>query len=70
LCISNANKKEAIQNTRSMIGPNMGLDHALKKEIIKQKLLTIYRKNSLQLKKWEKKQLYTTQYNLDSTTTI
>jgi hypothetical protein len=39
-----ANKKEVIQNIRSRRGPNMESEHFLQKVIIKQKLLTIYRK--------------------------
>jgi len=39
-----ANKKEVIQNIRSRRGPNMEYEHFLEKVIIKQKLLTMYRK--------------------------
>jgi len=40
----NAHEKEAIQTIRSRRGPNMDSEHFLQKVIIKQKLLTIYRK--------------------------
>jgi hypothetical protein len=46
-------KKEIIPNIRSRRGPTMDTDHFFLKVIIKQKLLIIYRKTALQLKKIE-----------------
>jgi hypothetical protein len=53
----NANKKEVIQNIRSMKGPNMDSDHFLHTLINKENLLAIYRKKALQFKKWNKANL-------------
>jgi len=55
----NANKKEIIQNIRSMRGPNMDSDRFLQKVISKQKLLTISRNIALQFKN-AIKQIYKT----------
>jgi len=55
-----ANKKEVIQSIRSRRGPNMDSEHFLQKVIIKQKLLTIYRKK-LDNSKKAIKQIHKTQ---------
>ena len=49
--------KELIQDTKQMRGPNMDSDYCLQEVIIKQKLLTIYRKTVLQNKKQNKTNL-------------
>lgn len=49
--------KKVIQGIRSTKGPNTDSDNFLQKVTIKQKLLRIYRKKALKLKKWNKTNL-------------
>jgi len=50
----NQNKKEAIEDVRSLRGPSINSDHYLLKIILKQKLPNIYKKKLIQLTKWNK----------------
>jgi hypothetical protein len=50
----NTNKKEIIEDVRSLRGPNIDSDHFLLKVIIKQELLKIYKEKTIQMNKWNK----------------
>jgi len=50
----NQNKKEAIEDVRSLRGPNIDSDHCLLKSTLKQRLPNIYKKKPIQLTKWNK----------------
>ena len=50
----NQNKKEAIEDVRSLRGPNIDSDHFLLKTTLKQKLPNIYKKKPILLTKWNK----------------
>jgi len=50
----NQNKKEAIEDVRSLRGPNIDSHHFLLKTTLKQKLPNIYKKKPILLTKWNK----------------
>jgi endonuclease/exonuclease/phosphatase family metal-dependent hydrolase len=52
--IVNQNKKEVIEDVRSLRGPNIDSDYFLLKATIKQKLLYIYKRKPIPLIKWNK----------------
>jgi len=63
----NQNKKEAIEDVRSLRGPNIDSDHFLLKTTLKQKLPNICKMKPTPSIKWKKKQIYKTLANLDNT---
>jgi hypothetical protein len=50
----NQNKKEIIEDVRTLRGPNIDSDHYLLKTTLKQKLLNINKKKLIQTTKWNK----------------
>ena len=50
----NQNKKESIEDLRSLRGPNIDSDHYLLETTLKQKIANIYEKKPIQLTKWNK----------------
>jgi len=50
----NQNKKEVIEDIRSLRGPNIDSDHYLLKTTLKQKLPNIYKKKPNPITKWNK----------------
>ena len=50
----NINKKEVIEDVRSLRGPNIDSDHFLLKVTLKQKLPNIYKRKPAQTSKWNK----------------
>jgi hypothetical protein len=52
--MKNSNKKELIEDVRSMKGPNIDSDHSLVKTIFNQKLPAVYKIKPTLIKKWNK----------------